>query len=438
MTSNCDMKNTSTICVIGAGPCGLTIAKNLLQQNLTQFVVLEKNAQLGGNWVFDEQNNHSSVYETTHLISSKRLSEFEDFPMPDDYPDYPSHKQILNYFNQYADHFALRSFIQLNTFVEQVTKIENDRWRVIYRDVDGQHEQIFDYLFVANGHHWDPLMPMYPDKFKGTILHAHQYKKAASFKDQRVLVIGAGNSACDIAVELARISKKTCISIRNGQHIFPKFILGKPADKALSIISWMPLWCKQQLVCWVLRVLQGRYDKYHLQKPLTKPLTTHPTINSELLYFIRHGKIFPRQGIENFADDHVNFVDGHKEAFDTIIFATGYKISFPFFDKNFIDFDKKDKLPLYLKMIHPECNNLFFIGLFQPQGCIWPLADYQAKVAVNMITGALSKPDDIWSKIKKETKIIQRCFTPSARHVLEVDYHDFRKMLLSELSRLSH
>lgn len=431
------MKNTPTICVIGAGPCGLAIAKNLLQQNLTQFVVLEKNAQLGGNWLFDEKNDHSSVYETTHVISSKRLSEFEDFPMPADYPDYPSHRQILDYFNQYADHFALRPFIQFNTSVEQVIKIENDRWQVIYRDVDGQHEKIFDYVFVANGHHWDPLTPVYQGKFKGTILHAHQYKKAALFKDQKVLVIGAGNSACDIAVEIARISKKTCISIRNGQHIFPKFIMGKPADLVLAKIKWMPLWLKQKLAGWLLRLLQGRYTKYHLQKPPTKPFTIHPTINSELLYFIRHGRIFPRLGIQNFEDEHVNFVDGHKEAFDTIIFATGYKISFPFFDKKFIDFDQKDNLPLYLKMIHPDYNNLFFIGLFQPQGCIWPLADFQAKIAANMITGALSKPEDIWSKIKKETKIIQKRFTPSARHILEVDYHAFRKMLLNELSRCS-
>lgn len=433
MKSNESLKNGPAICVIGAGPCGLTIAKNLLQQNLTQLVVFEKNSQLGGNWVFDEKNQHSSVYETTHVISSKRLSEFEDFPMPDDYPDYPSHSQILHYFNYYADHFGLKPFIQFNTVVEQVIKLDQDRWQVTYRDSMGQHTRIFDYLFVANGHHWDPIMPSYPGQFNGSILHAHQYKKAAPFKDQKVLVVGAGNSACDIAVEIARVAKKTCISIRKGQHILPKFIFGKPADMFLAKIKWMPFRWKRHLARFMLRILQGRYAKYHLQNPNTLPLTTHPTINSELLYFIRHGKIFPCRGIQQLAGEKVQFVDGETDTFDTIIFATGYKISFPFFAKELIHFEGKTNLPLYLKMIHPEFNNLFFIGFFQPQGCIWPLADYQAKIAAKMITGTLSKPKDLEAKIAKETKVIQRCFTPSPRHVLEVDYHAFRKQLLREL-----
>ena len=430
MNSKSKLKKDVAVCVIGAGPCGLTIAKNLLQQKVTQFVVFEKQAQLGGNWVFNEENNHSSVYETTHLISSKKLSEFEDFPMPDDYPDYPSHSQILAYFNQYADHFALKPFIQFNTVVEKVIKTEQNSWQVTYSNALGQHVNEFDYVFVANGHHWDPFLPTYSGQFKGTIIHAHQYKKAAAFKDQKVLIVGAGNSACDIAVEIGRVAKKTCISIRNGQHILPKFIFGKPADIILARIKSLPLWVKQRLARGVIRLLQGRYAKYHLPKPSTPPLSSHPTINSELLYFIRHGKIFPRTGIAQIEGDKVRFLDGKTEAFDSIIFATGYKISFPFFAKDVVDFEDKMSLPLYLKMIHPELPNLFFIGLFQPQGCIWPLADYQAKIATSIITGALKKPANLEHKIKKEIQLIQKCFTQSPRHVLEVDYHGFRKKLL--------
>lgn len=422
------------IAVIGAGPCGITIAKNLLEHNLTQFVVFEKNDQIGGNWIFDEQNTHSSVYETTHIISSARLSSFEDFPMPDDYPDYPSHRQVLKYFHAYAEHFSVKPYIRFNTQVEQVTQ-EDCQWRVVYRDAAGQHEQWFDYLFVANGHHWDPAVPTYPGTFHGDFLHAHQYKKASVFKDQRVLVVGAGNSACDIAVEVARVAKKTCISVRNGQHIFPKFIFGKPTDLAFAKIAWLPFWCRQQLAKLFIRIWQGKYQKYHLQPPSSKPLATHPTINSELFYFIRHGKISPRRGIERLQDTTVYFADGHQEEFDTIICGTGYKISFPFFDKNLIDFDMQNPASLYLKMMHLEWSNLFFIGLFQPQGCIWPLADYQAKIAARFITGALRRPDDLLTKIKQENKIIRRCFTASPRHVLEVEYHAFRKRLLRELSQ---
>jgi cation diffusion facilitator CzcD-associated flavoprotein CzcO len=164
------------IVVIGAGPCGITVAKNLLQQGLTHFIVFEKNSQLGGNWLFGEDNLHSSVYETTHIISSKRLSAFEDFPMPESYPDYPSHAQLLTYFNAYADHFGVRPFIQFNSDVLQVTRDDSNQWHVVYRNADGEHTMTAAYLVVANGHHWDPRWPSYPGFFHGQQMHSHDYK----------------------------------------------------------------------------------------------------------------------------------------------------------------------------------------------------------------------------------------------------------------------
>ncbi|WP_095141844.1 flavin-containing monooxygenase [Legionella lansingensis] len=427
--------NALKICIIGAGPSGIAAAKNLLQEGLYNITVFEKNSQLGGNWVFDEENTHSSIYETTHIISSKRLSEFEDFPMPWEYPDYPSHVQILKYFADYAEYFKLHQFIKFNSTVEKAYPVENNRWRVIYRDERGQFEADFDYLLVANGHHWDPLSPQYPGAFLGETLHAHQYKKAAPFKDKRVLVVGGGNSACDIAVEISRISPKTCISMRRGQHIFPKFIFGKPTDILFSKINWIPLGLKQHLAKGAIRILQGRYPKYKLQKPTCKPLEIHPTINSELLYFIRHGKILPRAGIERFEGNTVHFVDGRNDDFDVVIFATGYKISFPFFDKELIEYSTKTDISLYRKMMHPEFDNLYFIGLVQPQGCIWPLADYQAKIAAKIIAGTLQRPANLVDKIKKEIKQTRRNYKGSIRHALEVDYLAFRRLLLKELKK---
>lgn len=424
------------ICVIGAGPCGITVAKNLLQQGLTNFVVFEKNNCLGGNWVFDETGEHSSIYETTHIISSKRMSEYEDFPMPGDYPDYPSHHQLLSYFNDYAKHFGVNDFIRFNTCVVDAAPTSDHRWRIIYRDEQGEHTDYFDYLLVANGHHWDPLRPVYPGEFKGKILHSHQYKKAAPFKGEKVLVVGGGNSACDVAVEVSRLSPKTCISMRRGQHVFPKFILGKPTDIAFATINWMPMWCKQLIITFVIRLLQGRYAKYHLKKPVGKALEVHPTINSELLYAIRHGKVLPRPGIERFEGNTVYFSDGRHEEFDTIIFATGYKISFPFFSKELIDYSMLTNIPLYRKMIHPEFHNLYFIGLFQPQGCIWPLADYQAKIAASIIAGRLPNPTHVVEKISKEIKKLRKQFKNNTRHALEVDYKTFRQQLLKELKKV--
>jgi len=223
--------------------------------------------------------------------------------------------------------------------------------------------------------------------------------------------------------------------MRRGQHIFPKIVFGKPTDIMFSLIRILPRWLKQFLVRFVIRLLQGRYPKYHLQKPDCKPLDIHPTINTELLYFIRHGKVLPRRGIDRIEGSTVHFAGGRKDDFDAIIFATGYKVSFPFFAKDLIDFSELTSIPLYRKMMHSQFNSLYFIGLFQPQGCIWPLADYQAKIAARIIAGNLKRPDELPAKIDKEMKKSRSRYKEAIRHALEVDYHGFRKQLLRELKK---
>lgn len=353
--------------------------------------------------------------------------------MPPHYPDYPSHRLVLDYFQSYADHFNLIKYIRFNTQVLNAVPINQNQWKVVFENEQGIGEEYFDYLLVANGHHWDPVLPEYPGEFSGQILHSHQYKKASIFKGQRVLVVGGGNSACDIAVEIARVSPNTCISMRRGYHIFPKFVFGKPTDDAVAKIRWMPSWLRQKILSFFARILQGRYAKYKLMKPDCGPLEIHPTINTELLYFIRHGEIFPRPGMTHFDGKRVYFTDGKCEEFDTIIFATGYKISFPFLDKVVADFSNSTKIPLYRKMMHPNFDTLYFIGLCQPQGCIWPLADYQSKIAARIIMGTLQRPESLHEKIELEMNKPHYRFKSHIRHALEVDYHKFRRELMDML-----
>ena len=196
------------VCVIGAGPCGITAAKAVLDAARAhpgryELVVYDRGRVVGGNWVFDAETGHSSVFETTHIISSKRLSQYEDFPMPDGYPDYPGHAELKAYFQSYARHFGVDRVLQLGTEVQGARSRPGGGWTVTLRD--GRREE-FDALLVASGHHWDPRMPSYPGTFGGELLHSHAYKTAERFAGQRVLVIGGGNSACDIAVETARCS----------------------------------------------------------------------------------------------------------------------------------------------------------------------------------------------------------------------------------------
>ena len=429
------------VCVVGAGPCGLTTIKNLLAAGLTRIVCYDDGASIGGNWVFDETSVRASVYDATHLISSKRLSEFEDFPMPSDYPDYPSHRLMRAYFESYAAHFGLMPFIRLGMRVETATLRADGTWAVSAADADGiAEQQVFDDLIVCSGHHRDPFTPDLAAGFAGQTLHARDFRRAAPFQGQRVLVVGGGNSACDIAVDVARVAAKACISMRRGYHFVPKVMLGRPSDILFQRFRRLGLprsWTRSIADAWV-RFFVGAPEKYGLQPPASRLFEIHPTVNSDILSALRDGRVSARVGIERIEGNQVGFHDGRSEAFDVIIWATGYRETFPFLDPGIIDWKPGEPPPLLLKMMHPRIASLFFIGLFQPIGCIWRLADYQARIAALQITEQLQRPHDIEARIRKQLDSPHWRFDNAPRHAYEVDYHDFRTELCKELAAVTH
>lgn len=421
------------VAVVGAGPSGIAALKALLAEG-HEAVAFEQAERIGGNWVYRPQPGHSSVYEGTHIISSKRWSSYEDFPMPEDYPDYPSHAQVLAYFDAYVAHFGLAPHVRLCTRVERAVRLEDGGWRLDLGGEAGDSSERFDALLVANGHHWDPFLPDVPGRFDGEVLHSHAFKRAEPFRDRRVLVVGAGNSACDVAVECSRVASCVGLSVRRGQHIVPKFLRGRPSDENHAGLRWIPAPLRQRLLALGLRLVQGRYADYGLPEPEVGILEMHPTVNSELLYFIRHGRIHPRPGIARFDGPRVVFADGRAEAWDVVVFATGYKIRFPFLDPALVPWIDATAVPLYRKMIPATPDDLFFIGLFQPLGCIWPLADYQARIAARAIAGRWRRPPDLAARIDHEMAHPHYRFERSRRHATEVDYHRFRAELLAELA----
>lgn len=422
--------SSKRVCVIGAGCSGITALKNLIQAGVTNVVCYEQNDQVGGNWIFSPKLSHSSVCETTHIISSKKLSEYMDYPMPDHYPDYPSHDQVLAYFQSYAKHFGLLPYIQFNTTVAKVDKIANEKWLV--QTADGR-QRTFDYLFVANGHHSVPRHPDLPGIFSGEYLHAHAYKSSTPFAGKRVLVVGSGNSGCDCAVEISRTANFVGISMRRPHYIIPKFFLGQPTDSFNKLLQYLPGFLAKAARRISLRVQIGKYRDYGLEEPRYPITKSHPTLNSELLYKIRHGKVHPRLGIQKIKGNEITFHDGTSETYDTILAATGYKIALPFFDRDFINFEEADRIPLYLRMFHPDHPSLVFIGLFQPQGAIWPLSDYQAKLAANYVMGRWQWPSDIKAKAEQDADFIAREFIQTKRHTIEVHYHPFLRKLRKEI-----
>lgn len=421
------------ICVIGAGPSGLTTLKNLRQTGLTDIVCYEAHDRIGGNWAYSEQAGHSSVYASTFLISSKRLSQFEDYPMPDSYPDFCSHAQVLAYFESYARDFAVLPFIKFKTTVNHAQRDADGSWRIRIAGPEGEAEERFDVLLVCSGHHFDPVIPSYPGRFAGTMLHSHSYKTSEPFRGQRVLVVGGGNSACDVAVDISRVAMRTALSMRRGQHIVPKIIFGMPVDVAYRRVRRLPKPLRRFVLEKGLRLAIGRWERYGLEPPARPLMEMHPTLNTDVLTQIRHGRIMPRRGIARFDGKSVVFTDGTTEEFDAVIWGTGYRTVFPLFDASFVDWREAVRLPLYLKMMMADVPNIYFIGLFQPIGCIWTLADYQARIAASQIAGTLDRPADIKARIEREMAHRHWRFEDHPRHQGEVDYYDFRNSLIAEL-----
>jgi hypothetical protein len=423
------------ICVIGAGPSGIAAGKNMLAAGLTNLVILDRNPAVGGNWIFSRLSSHSSIYETTHAISSRRLSQYDGYPMPADYPDYPSHEQLLRYFQGYAEHFGVTSYIRFSTEVTGVARAEGGGWHVGSTGPAGPTTERFDYLLVASGHHWDPRLPAYPGQFSGQFLHSHSYKGAGPFAGQRVLVIGGGNTACDISVETARLSARTCISMRRGYYFFPKFMFGRPTDVLYRRARFLPRPILQRLAKACLWMVQGGNERYGLPPPDHQPWEHHPTVNSELLYAIRHGRVHPRPDVVRFEGQQVHFADGTNEAFDVVVAATGYHTSFPFLDRALIDFKDAARVPLHLFVFDPARPDLYFIGLVQPIGCIWPLADLQARLVAAEIQGRWHRPADIEARIRRRYERPYYRWARSPRHAFEVDYHAYRQELAAELAK---
>jgi hypothetical protein len=425
MTNDAMTKN-KRIAIIGAGCSGLAAVKILAENGLTDLVCFEKNERLGGNWVFTAGEGHSSVCETTHIISSKWLSHYRDFPMPDHYPDYPSHREVLAYFENYAQTFDLERFIRFNTEVSKVEKIEGERWRLTLGD--GSAEE-FDCLLVANGHHSVPRHPAWHRDFKGQYLHSHDFKNNRGLEGKRVLVVGAGNSGCDCAVESSRVAERVDISLRSPQYIIPKFFLGKPTDVFAAKAYWLPEVLKNVFHRIALRIQVGDYADYGLPRPHFSPTKAHPTVNSELLEKIRHGKVHPRPGIARVEGQTVHFSDGSAATYDTIIAATGYRMSFPFFAPEFIQWEDATNVPLYLRVFHPEHKSLFFIGLVQPQGSVWPLSEAQARLVARLLQGRWRLPNDLGARARAEGDAAEKTFLKSPRHAVEVHFLPYLRRL---------
>lgn len=412
-------------CVIGAGSSGIAAAKQLYLAGVP-FDCFEAGPAVGGNWVYDNPNGCSACYDTLEINTSCPRMAFSDFPMPADYPPYARHDQVHAYFEAYVDHFGFRDTITFNTTVQDVSRTDDGRWLVRVEGPGGVRSETYDAVLVANGHHWDARWPepAYPGHFDGEQMHAHDYRNGDQLAGRDVVVVGAGNSAMDISVEASRRARTTTWSVRRAEWVLRKFTLGKPSDQ-VALPGWLPWWVTGVRLA-IGAATSGSMTKFGLPKPSHRPGSSHPVQSEQIRDRLAEGAITARPAIERLDGDRVVFVDGTSAPADLIIWATGYKVSFPFLDPSLVE-ARDNNLPLWKRTVHPDLPGLFFLGLVQPIGAVMPIAESQGAWIAEMLTGDYLPPADsvVRRQMATDHARNQRQFYASPRHTMEVDFDHY-------------
>lgn len=415
-------------CIIGAGSSGIAAAKNFLAAGIP-FDCLEREDDVGGNWYFGAPC--SRVYASTHLVSSKVLTEYSDFPMPADWPEYPSHRQALQYLRDYARRFGLYERIEFGAGLESA-KPQAAGWEVT---LSGGEARRYRGVVIANGHNWDPRWPEYPGAFAGEAIHSAEFKSADVLRGKRVLVVGGGNSGCDIACEAALHGESATLSTRRAYHVLPKFFRGRPIDQCNELLLWLrvPLWARRAASAVVSHIALGPAWRTGVPKPDHRLFESHPILNSQIHHHVGHGRMALRPDVKRFDRQRVEFVDGSSAEFDLVIYATGYRVTIPFIDPAHLNW-RGEAPGLFMNVFHPQRDDLFCIGLIQPDSGQFGLVDYQAKLVANYLMAIEQSP----ARAEKFRRLKASAgpdlgsgvrYLESPRHALEVEHYSYRRRL---------
>jgi hypothetical protein len=428
------MAQTRRIAVIGAGAAGLCSARHLLAQGVA-VTIYEIGTRIGGLWVYENDNGLSPAYRSLHLNSEKRVTAYRDFEFPDQSTYYAHHTEVHAYLEAYADHHDLRRHIRFKSKVValQPARGPGGGWRI--RLEDGS-EETFDDVVVATGHQGTPSHPPYAKKFTGEYLHSHAYRHPEPFRGKRVVVIGAGNSAVDIAADICTVTAGTTLSVRSPVLIMPRTLFGKPLSRFLAKVEkpYVPWPVRRWVREFVVRMVSGPMEQWGFVTPKTR---THPTSHPSLMAHFVWGRIKGKPSIADIEGTRIRFSDGTTDTYDTMIAATGYDVDVPFLPAEVRVLDGH-RLNLYRRIAVPGCPNLYFVGFFNVSGGgNIRLMDFQAEWVSAIISGEVMLPDDAAMKadIALEHAEMSRLYPAGARYGLELDSRKYAMELAKEMER---
>lgn len=388
------------VAIIGGGWSGILACKYMTENGLNA-LAFEATDAIGGVFYYRENETmHGGVIRSTHLTSSRGLTEMSDFPMPDDYPDFPSHRQVIDYLNNYVDHFKIRDKILLNKKIVSAKKI-NEYWEL--EDQDGNSYRS-PYLIVTSGVHQFPNLDAFDDpKFTNATvpkIHAAAYKSPKKeFYDKNILIYGGGESASDIATELCLVANKVIMSIPHGQWLVNRYRrISSHLDKPWNLDGWSSrlrfLVDPPQIGYGALYFIEkdgGRcghgIKEWENDVPYQGQFLNKA---AHITHFMALGSLVPKGELRSVNGDQVVFCDGSECKVDYIIFCTGYKTQFPFLEKKY-------NVPIsdrFMFIFDNDDPSLAFIGFARPVvGSIPSIAELQCMYVSKIFSGKLHLPE---------------------------------------------
>ncbi len=375
----------STYAIIGAGPSGLAAAR-ALQAGGLPFEGYESSSGVGGLWDID--NPRSTMYESAHLISSRTTTQFREFPLPDT-ADYPGHRVMRQYFRDYADTFGLTAQFRFDTTVVSVRQ-DGSGWLVIAEGPEGTIERRHAGVILANGTLAHPNIPEFSGNFSGELMHTSRYKSAAQLDGKRVLIIGAGNSGCDIAVDAVHHAAAVDMSVRRGYYFVPRYLFGRPSD-TLNQGRPLPAPVKQFIDKRVLQAFTGDPVRFGFPKPDYKIYESHPIVNTLILNHLGQGDLRIRPDIDRFAGGTVHFRDGSSDDYDLVLLATGYTLDYPFVEREALHWHGAAP-ELFLNIFPPDFSGLYVMGMIEASGIGWQGRYEQAELIAAYLRAAQLHP----------------------------------------------